>query len=296
MLGQQYMEPLRCNQTLARMRAGEVEHLYVLGNHATPRHVDFVCGTGLFQSLWFDLEHFDIPTQDLAVLNMVARAYPVTTIARFKAADYQSVMRVMETGVGGIMCAMVESADEARQIVRWAKFNNPAPQKGEATGLRGWNGGGVDGRYGTIPAAEYVRHQNNEIAILCQIETEEAVAQLDAIVAVPGVDGIFFGPGDYAHRIGKLGQLSHPTVVAAMKLLAESCRRHGKFWGTIGPSREHYQLVRSLGAQLICPGGDVRVMINGIRELARTFADYTPLPVAAAPAGSASALVGAVKE
>ena len=68
------------------MRAGEVEPLYVVGNHATPRHVDFVCGTGLFPSLWFDLEHFDIPTQELAVLNMVARAYPVTTIARFKAA------------------------------------------------------------------------------------------------------------------------------------------------------------------------------------------------------------------
>jgi 4-hydroxy-2-oxoheptanedioate aldolase len=291
------MEPLRRNQTLARMRAGEVEHLYVLGNHATPRHVDFVCGTGLFQSLWFDLEHFDIPTQELAVLNLVARAYPVTTIARFKAADYQSVMRVLETGVGGIMCAMVESAEEARQIVRWARFNNPAPQPAEVTGMRGWNSGGIDGRYGTLPAAEYVRHQNNEVAILCQIETEEAVAELDAIVSVPGVDGIFFGPGDYAHRIGKLGQLGHPEVVAAMQLVAAACRRHGKFWGTIGPGAEQYRLVRSLGAQLICPGGDVRVMINGIRELAKTFAAYSapaPEPESRSSSGSTEgARVGA---
>jgi 4-hydroxy-2-oxoheptanedioate aldolase len=270
------MENLRRNETLARMRAGEVEHLYVLGNHATPRHVDFVCGTGLFESLWFDLEHFDIPTQDLSVLNMVARAYPVTTIARFKAADYQSVMRVLETGVGGIMCAMVESAEEARQIVQWAKFNNPAPEPGEATGIRGWNSGGIDGRYGTLKPADYVRHQNNEVAILCQIETETAMAELDGIVGVKGVDGIFFGPGDYAHRIGRLGQISHPEVVSAMRLVAECCQRHGKFWGTIGPGRENYQLVRSLGAQLICPGGDVRVMINGVRELAKTFADYAP--------------------
>lgn len=122
----------------------------MLGNHATPRHVDFVCGTGLFQSLWFDLEHFDIPTQELAVLNMVARAFPITTIARFKASDYQSVMRVLESGVGGIMCSMVDSAKDAQQIVRWAKFNNPAPAAGETTGLRGWNGGGVDARYGTV--------------------------------------------------------------------------------------------------------------------------------------------------
>ncbi|MSU49641.1 MAG: aldolase [Opitutus sp.] len=282
------MDILRRNQLLAHLRAGEIEHLYVLGNHATPRHVDFVCGTGLFQSLWFDLEHFDIPTQELAVLNMVARAYPVTTVARFKATDYQSVMRVLETGVGGIMCAMVDSAEEARQIVQWAKFNNPTPTPGEVIGLRGWNSGGIDGRYGTLAPADYVRQQNNEVAIICQIETEEAMAQLDAIVAVPGVDGIFFGPGDYAHRIGKLGQISHPDVMAAMRLLAESCRRHGKFWGTIGPGREHYQQVRALGAQLICPGGDVRVMINGIRELAKTFADF-PVPNGNGAAGAVPA-------
>lgn len=282
------MDILRRNQLLARLRAGEIEHLYVLGNHATPRHVDFVCGTGLFQSLWFDLEHFDIPTQELAVLNMVARAYPVTTVARFKATDYQSVMRVLETGVGGIMCAMVDSADEARRIVQWAKFNNPTPAPGEVTGLRGWNSGGIDGRYGTLAPADYVRQQNNEVAIICQIETEEAMTQLDAIVAVPGVDGIFFGPGDYAHRIGKLGQISHPEVVAAMRLLADACRRHGKFWGTIGPGRENYQQVRALGAQLICPGGDVRVMINGIRELAKTFADF-PAPSGPVAAGAVPA-------
>lgn len=253
------------------MRAGKTEHLYVLGNHATPRHVDFVCGTKLFQSLWFDLEHFDIPTQDLALLNLVAQAYPVTTIARFKASEYQTVMRVLESNVGAIMCSMVESAEEARQIVRWAKFNNPSPEPGEVVGIRGWNGGGIDSRYGTLPAAEYVRHQNNQVAILCQIETTDAVANMEEIVAEPGVDGIFFGPGDYAHRIGKLGQIDHPDVIAVMEKLAECCCRHGKFWGTLGIGASHYRQVRALGAQLICPGGDVRVMNLGIRELAKSF-------------------------
>jgi 2-keto-3-deoxy-L-rhamnonate aldolase RhmA len=227
----------------------------------------------LFQALWIDLEHFDIPTQELAVLNLVARAYPVTTVARFKAADYQSVMRVLETGVGGIMCAMVESAAEACRIVSWAKFNNPDPAPGEVTGLRGWNAGGVDARYGTLPPADYVRHQNTEVALICQIETKEAVAELDAIVAVPGVDGVFFGPGDYAHRIGRLGQVSHPEVLAALQLTAESCQRHGKFWGTVSFGRDHYHQVRALGARLIGVGGDVRVMNYGMRELAKGFAD-----------------------
>jgi 4-hydroxy-2-oxoheptanedioate aldolase len=264
---------LRANQLLAHMRAGQVEHLYSLGNFASPRYVDYICASGHFQSLWFDLEHFDIPTQDLAVLNMVARAFPVTTIARFKASDYQTVMRVMEAGVGGIMCAMVESAAEARQIVGWAKFRNPAPASGETTGLRGWNGGGPDARYGMVPAGDYVRHQNNEVAIICQIETPEALARLDEIAAVPGVDGLFFGPGDYAHRIGQLGKISHPEVLAAMQRVAAACKGNGKFLGTIGIGREHYQKVREIGALLICPGGDLRVMNHGLRELVRTFSE-----------------------
>lgn len=270
------MESPRLNQFLAHMRSGRIEHLYSLGNHATPRHVDFVCNSGLFDTLWFDLEHFDIPVGDLAVLTMVARAYPVTTLARLRASDYRVVMQVLEAGVGGVICSMVDSAEEAREIVSWARFNNPSPGDGEVIGQRGWNGGGVDSRYGSLAASDYVTHQNRETAILCQIETETALARVDEIVAVPGVDGIFFGPGDFAHRIGKVGEIWHPDVLAAMELVAAACRRQGKFWGTLGIGREMYDKVRALGAGFVSPGGDIRVMKLGIQELARTFREAVP--------------------
>jgi 2-keto-3-deoxy-L-rhamnonate aldolase RhmA len=64
---------------------------------------------------------------------------------------------------------------------------------------------------------------------------------------------------------------SSASGLDAMRTVAASCRRHGKWWGTLGIGREHYQMVKGLGAQLICPGGDVRVMLNGVRELAKTF-------------------------
>lgn len=270
------MHPPYPNRFLAHMREGRTEHLYSIGNHATPRQVDFVCNTALFDTLWFDLEHFDIPVGDLAVLNMVTRAYPVTTLARMRAADYKSVMQVLESGVGGIICSMVDSPEEAMEIVRWARFNNPNPDTGETTGQRGWNAGGVDGRYGNLPAAEYVAHQNRETALLCQIETEAAMAHLDDIVAVKGVDGIFFGPGDYAHRIGRLGQIAHDEVLEAMKKVARACERYGKFWGTLGIGREMYLKVRALGARFISSGSDVRVMNLGMRELAKTFQPEVP--------------------
>lgn len=264
------------NRALERLRAGQLVKLYVTGNFATPRHVDFICRSGVFDALWFDLEHFDLPTQEVALLNMVARAYPVTTIARFKASDYQAVMRILETGVGGIMCSMVADAAEAKRIVQWAKFNNPSPQPGEVTGMRGWNGGNIDGAYATMAAADYIRHQNTQTMVICQIEHEAAVAEAAAIAAVPGVDGLFFGPGDFSASIGLPGQIRHERVKSAMQQVAAAVKAAGKWWGTVAVGPEMRAEVEAMGARLISPGGDIKVMQFGLRELAKTFGTEAP--------------------
>lgn len=250
--------------------------LYVTGNFASPRHIDFICRSGVFDAIWFDLEHFDLPTQEVALLNMVARAFPITTIARFKAADYQAVMRILETGVGGIMCSMVANATEARQIVQWAKFNNPSPAPGEVTGMRGWNGGNIDGAYATMVASDYIRQQNTQTMVICQIEHESALAEAAAIAAVPGVDGLFFGPGDFSASIGLPGQIRHERVKAAMRQVAEAVKASGKWWGTVAVGPEMCAEVQAMGARLISPGGDIKVMQFGLRELAKTFGTEAP--------------------
>ena len=267
---------LPANRALAKILAGELVRVYVTGNFATPRHVDFVARSGFFDVIWFDLEHFDIPTQELATLNLVARAHPVTTIARLKAADYQGVMRVLETGVGGIMCSMVADAAEAARIVSWAKFNNPRPIAGEITGHRGWNGGNIDSGYAAFPAIDYMRHQNTQTMILCQIENEAAVAQAAAIAAVPGVDGLFFGPGDFSVSIGLPGQIGHMSVQNAMQEVAAAANAAGKFWGTVAVGSELYARAAELGARFLCPGGDLKVTSIGLRELAKTMATVPP--------------------
>jgi 2-keto-3-deoxy-L-rhamnonate aldolase RhmA len=278
------------NRALEKIRAGEVVRVYVTGNFASPRHVDFVGRSGLFDALWFDLEHFDIQTQDLATLCLVARAHPVTTIARLKATDYQVVMRTLETGVGGLMCSMVADAEEARRIVAWAKFNNPRPVAGEVIGQRGWNGGNIDSGYAAYPALDYMRHQNTQTMILCQIENEAAVAEAAAIAAVPGVDGLFFGPGDYSVSVGVPGQIGHPTVQGALERVADAARAAGKFWGTVAVGPELYERAVKLGAKFLCPGGDLKVMTLGLRELAKTLQGTAlngAAPAPSAPAPSA---------
>jgi 4-hydroxy-2-oxoheptanedioate aldolase len=268
--------PLRENLALQKLRGGELVKLYVTGNFATPRHVDFICRSGCFDALWFDVEHYDLSTQEIALLNLIARAYPITTIARLKATDYQTVMRMLEAGVGGIMCSMVNSADEARQIVEWAKFNNPRAGNGEAIGSRGWNGGNIDAAYGTLPAEEYIRHQNTQTMVICQIETTIGLERAAEIAAVPGVDGLFFGPGDYSVAIGHPGQIYHNEVTEAMKRVSAAVGSVGKWWGTVAVGAAMFQNVRTLGAQLVCPGGDVKIMQFGLRELVKTFDSSSP--------------------
>lgn len=282
------MTSLPPNPALARLRANELVKLYVTGNFATPRHIDFICRSGAFEAIWLDLEHFDLSTQDLAVLNLVARAHPVTTIARLKAGDYQTVMRILETGVGGLMCSMVGSAAEARQIVHWAKFNNPHPAPGEVTGGRGWNGGNIDAAYATVPAADYIRHQNTQTMLICQIETEAAVAEAGAIAAVPGVDGLFFGPGDYAMASGVPGQIDHERVREGMAKVAAAAQAAGKWWGTVAVGPDMFARAYAQGARLICPGGDLKVMQLGLRELVRTFGALATVNGTGALNGTAS--------
>ena len=283
------------NRALAKLRANELVKLYVTGNFASPRHVDFICRSGVFDALWFDLEHFDLSTQELAVLNLVARSSPITTIARLKPSDYQTVMRILETGVGGIMCSMVNTAAEARQIVQWAKFNNPNPAAGEVTGVRGWNGGNIDAAYATMPALDYIRHQNTQTMIIAQIETEAAVGAAAAIAAEPGIDGLFFGPGDFSVAVGVPGQIDHERVRAGMAQVAAAAKAAGKWWGTVAVGPDMFARVHALGARLICPGGDIKVMQFGLRELAKTFAAVPAVNGAAsdpAAVGAAAARSG----
>lgn len=274
---------LHPNRALAKIRSGGVVSVYVTGNFASPRHVDFVGHSRLFDAIWFDLEHFDIPTQELATLNLVAKAHPLTTIARIKASDYQVVMRTLETGVGGLMCSMVADAAEAQRIVSWSKFNNPQPVAGEIIGQRGWNGGNIDSSYAAFPAIEYMRHQNTQTMILCQIEHEQALTEAAEIAAVPGVDGLFFGPGDYSTSIGVPGQIAHLSVRSAMEKVAHAARAAGKFWGTVAVGPEMYADAIGLGAQFLCPGGDLKVMTFGLRELAKTLVVKRAAAVADSP-------------
>ncbi|MET0697611.1 MAG: aldolase/citrate lyase family protein [Acidimicrobiia bacterium] len=157
------------------------------------------------------------------------------------------------------MAAQIKSADEAEEFVRWAKF---APR-----GRRGLNPLGFDGRYGTIPLAEFAEQANRDTFVAIQIETAQAVDEVDGIAAVDGVDLLFVGPSDLSQAVGVIGDFMGEASIAAVDRVATACQAHGKQWGAVTPNPEYATMLIDKGCTLISPVNDVKLVTTGLAAM-----------------------------
>jgi 2-keto-3-deoxy-L-rhamnonate aldolase RhmA len=185
---------------------------------------------------------------------------------RLNATDYATVMRALEAGAGGVMASMIRSARQAEEVLRWARFH--------PHGQRGVNGTGVDGRYGTLPGAEYFRRANAEVVVGMQIEHIDAVEEVEAIAALPGVDFLFIGPADLSQSMGLPGQWDHPRMAAAVERVAAASRAHGVPWAILPRDAAHARRCVELGCRMLSIGIDVWFFQKGVRAWQADFAEF----------------------
>jgi 4-hydroxy-2-oxoheptanedioate aldolase len=225
-------------------------------NLADPRVIEAagMCGV---DAVWLCQEH--VPTDWLALEGQIraARIHNIDTLVRVSRGSYSDYIRPLEADATGIIVPHVSDADDARQVVEWVRFH--------PIGKRALDGGNIDGRFCLLPIDEYIRHSNEERIIILQIESPEALENVEKIVAVPGFDGILFGPGDFSHRIGKIGQIDAPEVVAARKRVAAACRASGKFAMSAGLIAPLPELVAE-GYRVINIGADVIAMTSYVQQ------------------------------
>ncbi|MES2697002.1 MAG: aldolase/citrate lyase family protein [Verrucomicrobiota bacterium] len=241
-------------------------------NLSDPRVIEIAALAGI-DSVWLCTEH--VPNDWLSLENQIraARIHGIDTLVRVGRGSYSDYIRPFEAGATGIIVPHVASEEEARQIVEWVRFH--------PLGKRALDGGNIDGNFCLTPIEEYVRNSNEERLVILQIESPEALAQVDKIAAVPGYDGILFGPGDFSHRIGKIGQLGDPEVVAARKRVAAAAVKHGKFAMTAGLIAPLPELVAE-GYRLLGVGADVALIGKGVTERLRVVNEQiTALPASA---------------
>jgi len=219
-----------------------------------------------FDGIWLDLEHHSTSDETASNLMRAARVGASDVIARPAKGEFMRMARLLEAGAQGIMYPRCESAEEAAEVVRWAKF---APQ-----GERGVDGANGDAPYCCMPMPAYLKAANEHTLIIVQIESLQAVEQAEAIARVPGVDVLMLGPGDLSVVAGIPYQFDSPIIADAAKRIAEAARSAGKAWGTVTGSPEHTRSLMDLGATFLCHGADIIMVKQGLEQIQ---ARYAPL-------------------
>lgn len=255
------------SRILGRLRTGQQVSVFK-ANLSDPRVVEIAGLVGV-DAVWLCNEH--VPSDWLAMENQIraARLHGIDALVRVSRGSYSDYIRPLEAGAAGIIVPHVESADEARRIVSWTRFH--------PIGQRAIDGGNVDGQFCLMPVHEYIRLSNEERVIILQIESPAALAAVDEIAAVPGFDGLLFGPGDFSHRIGKVDQMDAPEVVNARRLVAAAARRHGKFAMAPGLIAPYKELVAE-GYRVFGVGADVLAVAEHLQHGLHSIAETPPLP------------------
>lgn len=236
---------MRKSRVLRQMRAGKVATCVKL-NLTDVRNAEIAAMCG-FDCIWLDLEH--VPNDFDFIENAIraAKIYDVDSLTRVSKGCYSDLIRPLEADSAGIMVPHLMSLKEAKEIVYFTKFH--------PVGRRPLDGGNADGKFCLVDGKDYVKQANEERFTVVQIEDPEPLAELDEICALPGIDMIFFGPGDFSQGIGNpCGD--DPEIDRVRRLVAATARKHGKFAGTVGGPGNFDSLVE-MGYTFISVGADV---------------------------------------
>jgi 4-hydroxy-2-oxoheptanedioate aldolase len=250
--------------------------------HLTDPSVFELAGLMGFDAIWMDMEHHGYSVETAAGLIRAARVGDCDIVARPGKGEFMRMARMLEVGATGIMYPRCDSVEEAREIVKWAKF---AP-----LGKRGFDGAGPDVPYLLTPMAQYIEEANQQTFVLVQLEEPHAVEQAEAIAATPGVEMIMLGPADFTVLTGIPGQFGHPSVVAAVEKVARAAKNAGKHWAATCGTVEQAARYVEMGCRLIFHGCDIVFVKNGLQQVRETFEKQLSIKFGGRPAGGSSYL------
>ena len=253
---------MRTSRTLKRIREGGVARCTNLGS-CNPPFVALAARAG-YDCIWLDLEHRGMEFRELQVLMSHFRIYDIDCLLRAPTLEKTQLYRYLEEGATGLMIPHVSTAEKARDLVNAVKF----PPIGD----RGLDNAGFDSAYRqTEDAREYLEWANRETFLAVQIETPEAVENVDAIAAVPGVDLLFVGPGDLGLRYGLDGDESGERLEAAFERVAAASRNHGVPWACPTSSPGDMKHRREQGASFLANTGEFMILREGLQGAATEF-------------------------
>ena len=241
----------------ARWREGKAATCAIL-HLADGAYAEFAAAQGCFDCVWYDLEHGPISVERAADLFRAVRLQGKDVMARPGKGEFMRMGRMLEQGANGIMYPRCETAEDAREFVRWAKF---AP-----LGERGFAGDNAEAGYGTKDVDAYVTAANTEMFLAPMIESPTALANAQAIAETEGVDMLFFGPGDYSVLSGIRGPLDSPEILKAIEKACGIARKAGKHFGSLAITDAQINRLIGIGADFLMTYSDMAAIAASFDE------------------------------
>jgi 4-hydroxy-2-oxoheptanedioate aldolase len=222
--------------------------------------VDIVSDSG-FDWLLLDSEHAPNQIPGLLAQLQAARGGTATPVVRPPWNDPVMIKRVLDIGAQSVLLPYVQTAEEAKRAVAAVRYP-PAGIRGVAAATRA-------SRYGRVNG--YLQRADAEICTLVQVETRQALEQLEAIASVEGIDGVFIGPSDLSASFGHVGNPQHPEMQTVMQEAVTRLKAVGKPAGILTGNEEEARRYISWGYTFVAVGADVGLLARGADALARRF-------------------------
>ncbi|WP_102223132.1 HpcH/HpaI aldolase family protein [Acidimangrovimonas sediminis] len=229
---------------------------------AEPGSVEMLAGCG-YEWMLIDTEH---TTTSIATAQQMLQAvapYPVSPVVRPGWNDPVEIKRLLDAGAQSLLIPYVQNAEEARAAVAAVRY---PPQ-----GFRGMAGMTRASRWGAVDG--YLAKAADEICLLVQVETAEALSHIEEIAAVEGVDGIFIGPADLSASMGYPGDQKHPEVKRTILEATARIRKAGLPPGILSTDQEFLREAETAGAQFIAIGIDTEMLRGNAVARRKLWAD-----------------------
>lgn len=223
-----------------------------------------ICKTAGAQFILYDMEHSAVDIGTMKEQFAACRGLGIAPMVRVPATQYHFIARMLDAGAFAIMVPMVESVEQAKEIVAATRYP-PAGRRGAAFGMAhdDYEGGSVTDKI----AAAHARTM-----VICLIETARGVENVDAIAAVDGVDVCWLGHFDLTNFMGIPGEFQNPRYLAAVDTIVAACRKHGRTAGFMAADEDWARTYLAKGFRMVAYGVDSALLQ---RELARGVAALT---------------------
>jgi 4-hydroxy-2-oxoheptanedioate aldolase len=220
-----------------------------------------VAGSG-FDWLLIDCEHAPNDLRSVLAQLQAIAPYPAHAIVRPAIGDVVAIKQLLDIGVQTLLIPVIETAEQAALMVAATRYP-PRGVRGVGSSLA------RSSRWTRV--MDYAQAADEQMCVLLQVETVKGLSNLDAIAAVEGVDGVFFGPADLSASMGLLGQPTHPEVRRAIVEGIARVRAAGKAPGLLALDVDLARTYLAQGAQFVAVGADISLLVKACRDLAAAY-------------------------